>query len=140
MSQGNLREVFTNKLKDADLLFIAELVNRTNYGIGVTLFVKGALITGFTVSGSEYYGRQINSLGEFSDHEISQDLLEHFKEGQSHYQDKGEQGFSYPANFLHLRDVSFKLGEGKVFPMSNGILRVKIEEVDGFALGFMSNN
>ena len=139
MSQENLQEVLAYKLKDADLLFIAELVNRTNYGIGITLFVKGALITGLTVSGSEYYGSQIRALSEFSDNEISQHLLEHFKEGQSYYHDLGEKEFSYPANFLHLKEVSFKLGDGKVFPMSNGILRVKIEEIDGFVLGLMSN-
>lgn len=134
MSQNELNEVLAYKMKDADLLTIADLANEINSEIGITLFVKGALVTGITISGSKYYEANIKAISEISS-TTSQLLSRHFREGLSYYQAGENENFEYPQNFLHLKDVSFKLGEGKLSPVPNGLLRIKIEEVDGFILG-----
>ncbi|EPR9083344.1 hypothetical protein ACU9CW_003929 [Cronobacter dublinensis] len=134
MSQNEMNEVLANKMKDVDLLTIADLANEFNSEIGITLFVKGALVTGVTISGAKYYETNIKVLSEISS-TTSQLLSRHFREGLSFYQAGENENFEYPQNFLHLKDVSFKLGEGKLIPIPDGLLRIKIEEVDGFILG-----
>ncbi|WP_182629597.1 gas vesicle accessory protein GvpU [Pantoea hericii] len=134
MSQNDLNEVLAYKMKDADLLSIADLANKHNSGIGITLFVKGALVTGVTVSGREYYETQIKALSEVNN-DTSQLLSQHFSEGLSYYQAGENESFEYPQNFLHLKEASFTLGGGKLNPLPNSLLRIKIEEIDGFILG-----
>jgi len=135
MSQDELHKVLGYKLKDADLLSIADLANKYNSGIGVTLFVKGALVTGVTISGCEYYESQIKALSQLENNSTIHHLSQHFIEGMSHYQSDGSDNFDYPQNFLHLKDASFRLGDGKLSPLRDSIVRIKIEEVDGFVLG-----
>lgn len=44
-----------------------------------------------------------------------------------------------PTNFIHLNEVSLLKGDGNMFNFSNGLLRVKIEEIDGIIIGRLGN-
>lgn len=65
-----LQHVLALKVKDQDLMFLNDIVNRTNCGIGITLFVKGNVISGSLIAGRKYYGfvsenlKAIGSVGE----------------------------------------------------------------------------
>ena len=50
-----LQEVLSFKVKDSDLSFLNGMVNKLDFGIGITLFVKGCVITGSLISGRKYY-------------------------------------------------------------------------------------
>jgi len=137
--QDELQEILAYKMKDKDLLFISRAANAHGSGIGITLFTKGTLVTGITVSGKEYYEKQIDSMNAFGDVSTAKLLSEHFKECLELYQSGDNENYAFPDNFLHLKDVSFRLGDGKLGELKKSILRIKIEEVDGYVLGLMSN-
>lgn len=128
-----LQHVLALKVKDEDLLFINDIVNRTNYGIGITLFVSGNIISGTLIAGRKYYkflSDNLKALG--SDGEALSQYFE--KKGEIGYT-SAEPDFEYPNNFLHLENVEVRSEQGTMGTLANAMLRVKIEEVEGHIFG-----
>lgn len=138
--QSEMTNVFASKMRDADLNFIANIASKFGVGLGVTLFVKGALVTGNTISGKEYYDKIVALFGDVEDGSTEQAVANYFKRTGEEYYTPTDDESSVPLNFLHLQDVSFRLGSEKFSHHKNGLLRIKIEEVDGFMLGISSND
>ena len=46
--------------------------------------------------------------------------------------------FEYPNNFLHLENIKIRGGSGVIGSLSDAMLRVKIEEIDGHFIGNIS--
>lgn len=128
-----LQNVLAVKVKDEDLLFLNDIVNRTNCGIGITLFVGGNIISGTLIAGRKYY--------KF----VSDNLKAIGSEGEAlsqYFEKKGDVGytsedpdFKYPNNFLHLENVQVRSDKGTMDTLANAMLRVKIEEVEGHIFG-----
>ncbi|WP_380180984.1 gas vesicle accessory protein GvpU [Kalamiella sp. sgz302252] len=137
---SEMTNVFASKMRDADLNFIANIASKLGVGLGVTLFVKGALVTGNTISGKEYYEQIVEFFGETQEGSVEQAIANYFKRtGEAYYTPEDDEA-SVPLNFLHLKDVSFRLGSEQFSQHKNGLLRIKIEEIDGFMLGISTND
>lgn len=131
--QDELQEVLALKTKDEDLTFLNGIVNKLNLGIGVTLFVKGSVITGSLIAGRKYY--QLVSDGLKSSGEIGEALSTYFEtKGKDGYTSE-DPDFEYPNNFLHLENIKVRCDNGQMGPLGNAMLRVKIDEIDGHFIG-----
>ncbi|CAI1502617.1 Uncharacterised protein [Serratia grimesii] len=133
MSEENEEQVvISRKLQDADLLKFADLANKYDYSIGITILSKGVLITGRTISGKQYY----NSIADASG---SAPIAEYFRKVSAplYTLQDGENvaTVNFPLNFIHLENVSMKSGDGLFSQLNGALLRIKIEEIDGYILG-----
>lgn len=131
--QDELQEVLALKTKDQDLTFLNSIVNKLNIGIGITLFVKGSVITGSLIAGRKYYqlvSDDLKSYGEFGEA-----LSAYFEtKGKDGYTSE-DPNFEYPDNFLHLENIKVRCDNGQMGPLGNAMLRVKIDEIDGHFIG-----
>ncbi|HHA2323629.1 TPA: gas vesicle protein [Enterobacter hormaechei] len=135
-NEVELNQVLALKAQDEDLLFLNSIVNRTGCGIGITLFVKGNLITGSLIAGKKYYqfvGDNLKSIGE-----TGVALAQYFENKGAKQYTSDEPGFEYPNNFLHLENVKIRNDGGVMATLNNAMLRVKIEEVEGHIMGNIS--
>lgn len=135
MSELNeVSNVIANKITDVDLVFIAGLANKLDLGIGLTLFVKGSVISGKTIPGSAYYNHLISSLEEYQDSSKVGVFADFLKEAEDSFTiDKIEEMEDF--EFIHLMDVSTKNGDGSFSSINGGPIRLKIQEIDGYILG-----
>lgn len=136
MSKDNeIENVLARKMRDADLVFLAQIANNINFGMGITLFCKGTLITGTTISGKEYYESVAASFGPQSSGEGS--IADYFsKTAENVYTEKKDTpDYEIPLNFIHLKNVAFSSGNGQFIPYNGAFLRLKIEEIDGHIIG-----
>lgn len=113
-------------------------------GIPVTLGVGGFLVSGFVISGSDYFEEFSEIVGyglpdQFDD-ETKDSITRAFRTLGEIYEPREEtlertiQRESY--NFVHLRDARFVHPGGDPIPTNRGMLwRTKLEAVDGFTLG-----
>jgi hypothetical protein len=131
MEQQISQEVISRSIYDQDLEYLVNVVERANIDIGVTLLVKGLLVSGMLVSNKKYYtqvGDDLQSAGG-----IGASVAEYFtKRAESFDVEKPE--YSEPS-FMNLIKVSFLKGDGHMGSMKGACLRLKIEEVDGYFLG-----
>ncbi|MEN4580216.1 hypothetical protein [Pantoea agglomerans] len=142
-----MQAVVSRKLHDMDLIFFANLVNRSEVGVALTLFISGTLITGSLISGKKYYAAMQDKFVSYDADSYGAFLKEHFSNSHQIYDpeikdvDAGEEASqkSLPLNFIHLENVSFQTGSGAFTALNGGLLRLKIEEVDGYILGSSSN-
>lgn len=113
-------------------------------GIPVTLNVGGFLVSGFVISGADYFEEfsEIVAYGlpDQFDEESKESITATFRTLADIYEPEEEtlegavQRESY--NFVHLRDARFMHPGGDPFPTNTGMLwRTKLEAVDGFTLG-----
>lgn len=131
-----LQEVLSFKVKDSDLSFLNGIVNKADFGIGITLFVKGCVITGSLISGRKYY--RIVSDNLKSSGVVGESLSAYFEvKGRDGYTSP-DPDFEYPNNFLHLENIKILGGSGVIRSLSDAMLRVKIEEIDGHFIGNIS--
>lgn len=119
-------------MHDSDLSFITGIVNKMEGSFGVTLFLKGTVVSGWVISGSEYYSTLVSRLeagGEFAQayaiyfqHQLDSYTGEELEKIEIH-------------NYLHLKNVKIQGGTGEFTVMNNSLLRLKISEIDGHIIG-----
>ena len=133
---SELQEVLSFKVKDSDLSFLNGMVNKLDFGIGITLFVKGCVITGSLISGRKYYSIVSDNLKASG--AVGEALSAYFEtKGMDGYT-SADPDFEYPNNFLHLENIKIRGGSGVIGSLSDAMLRVKIEEIDGHFIGNIS--
>ncbi|OMP89783.1 gas vesicle protein [Raoultella terrigena] len=129
----DLQQVLAFKVKDEDLSFLNGMVNRAGLGIGITLFVKGSVISGSLIAGRKYY--QLVSDNLKSSGTIGEALSTYFEtKGKDGYT-SDDPNFEYPNNFLHLENIKVRCDNGQMGSLNNAMLRIKIDEVDGHLIG-----
>ncbi|EAA2704526.1 gas vesicle protein [Salmonella enterica] len=131
-----LQHVLALKVKDEDLMFLNDIVNRTNCGIGITLFVKGNVISGSLIAGRKYYGFVSENLKAIGSAGVA--LSQYFENKGTNGYTSDKPDFEYPNNFLHLENVKVRSDQGTMGALQNAMLRVKIDEVEGHILGNVS--
>ncbi|MDM3548139.1 MULTISPECIES: hypothetical protein [Serratia] len=122
------------KVRDETLTFLCKMAN-LNIGVGITLLIKGTVLTGTLISGDKYFKAIAEKFNALGSGEVAS-LVSNF------FEDFGRETYSIvegveppPTNFLHLANVEIVNGNGQMIGMSDGLLRVKIEEIDGSMLG-----
>ncbi|EOT1929995.1 hypothetical protein LL394_004899 [Serratia marcescens] len=126
---------------DATLLFLCRMAN-VEVGVSITIFLKGTTITGNLISGASYCKLTAGKLKAISNSQgenEAADLMAGFFSdlGESHYSTKNGLE-SIPTNYLHLSDAQMVSGNGQFFKLTDGLLRVKLVEIDGYFLGRIS--
>jgi|GEM_PF-696268 len=126
--------------KDPMLQALAEVAERSPLELGVTLNIKGLIITGFIISQSNYFESLISGLKSTDqDSEIKDSLLEFLSGLKEKLTAKPKQQSSHEhPKFIHLRNVKIYPSEGRGMPTyGDALWRGLIDSVDGFALGEM---
>ncbi|MEQ4450964.1 hypothetical protein ABNT06_05945 [Kosakonia sacchari] len=123
----DLQEVISSKVSDNLILNIVHLVNiEAITDIDLTLFCKGAIITGEVISGKEYFSSMSAKF------EGKSSVL------QKLYADVGEEFYSKdepPVNYIHLKNVAVKDTNESFTKINGGFLRMRIDEIDGHLFG-----
>ncbi|MGC0970151.1 hypothetical protein [Pantoea agglomerans] len=143
----DLEAVVARNLQDADLVFLANLANKADVGFEVTLFVKGCIITGKLISGKKYYSALSEKFDSYSPDSYGALVKEYLLESHKIYSateeeiaiDDDSEDKDIPLNFMHLENVSLHSGGGAFQQINGGLLRLKIEEVDGYIFGAAKN-
>lgn len=123
------------KTKDADLVFLVKIVNKTHASIGLTLFFNGLIITGQLISGKTYYEHVSDRMKEVGDAGIA--LSGYFSDSAENVYSPTEKEDA-PTNFMHLKDVKVRSDSGGINALNEAFLRMKVEEVSGHIIGTMS--
>ncbi|URQ59501.1 gas vesicle protein [Pantoea alhagi] len=131
-----VKNVVASKMRDMDLVYLANIVNAVGGSFGITLFLKGTVISGLMISGKEYYSTLAENLAQVGD--IGENLAEHFARVADDVYTPVSESESIPANFIHMKDLRIKSGNGEFDEMHNALLRLKIEEIDGHIVGNVS--
>jgi hypothetical protein len=116
---------------------LVDLVNGTETGLPMTVFVKGAVISGLLVSGHKFF----EGIGEGftryldKDHEHTPSVIENLtRPGKNFLKDRKDKGYPFPY-FVHLRSAKV-FTPGNVPMPGNGMWwRCRISEVDAFSFG-----
>lgn len=125
------------KSKDATVTYRASIAN-LGTGVSITLFLSGVVVTGNLISGKQYY-ESIASDIKGSGGESAEIIAKYFSEVGEAVYGLNDEADAPPTNFIHLNEVSLLKGDGNMFNFSNGLLRVKIEEIDGIIIGRLGN-
>ncbi|MED2974942.1 MULTISPECIES: gas vesicle accessory protein GvpU [unclassified Fictibacillus] len=126
----------SSQSKDSILEFFVKACNKHGFSLDITLNVKGAVITGTTITAQEYF----ETLAEtFEDgNEIAQEIGERLvKAGEAAEDDNNNSDI----NFIHLKNTRVFCGDSNSTPSKGKILwRGKLDQVDGFFLGRISDS
>ncbi|GLR11010.1 gas vesicle protein [Mixta theicola] len=133
---GEVKNVVASKMRDMDLVYLTNIVNAVGGSFGITLFLKGTVISGLMISGKEYYSTLAENLALVGD--VGENLAQHFSRVADDVYTPVSESESIPANFIHMKDVKIKSGTGEFDEMQNALLRLKIEEIDGHIVGNVS--
>ena len=130
---------------------LSGLVSQANSGgvwPSITLFVKGAVITGHLISGRRYY----ELFGEVMDKLVSQAsknpssgaIAKMYKEaGEKKYpiaSEDDELDNQPDPGYIHLEQAQYVSGSGAFIPVKGYFWRGRLNQVDGFMLGGLSSN
>ncbi|WP_288444792.1 hypothetical protein [uncultured Pantoea sp.] len=130
-------EQVVRKIHDNGLHFLVKIANFAGSNNGVTLLSKGSLISGVIISDQEYFESLASSFGPRG--ESAPALSEYFwqRAEQSLTPEDIEKDIEF--NFINLREVKINSNSGSFVKMHGAFLRMKLEEVDGFILGTLSD-
>lgn len=135
-------EVNANKLRDIDLCVFTEIANIHHAGIEVTLFVKGTVFSGEVISGGEFYKLSSEKYASFKEDTVGSLVKHHFDDRiqvyEELYDETNVENSALEISYLHLKEVSMQVG-GVRLKIGGGLLRLKIEEIDGYLLGKITN-
>ncbi|RWZ51351.1 gas vesicle protein GvpU [Halobacillus fulvus] len=111
------------------LLTFIKAANQKNFSLDITLNVKGALITGTTVSAHKY----LDSVSHYFEdgNETSQAISEKLANASQ----SAKENSSQEVKFVHLKNAQVFNG-GEPTPSEGSFYwRGKVEDIDGFFLG-----
>lgn len=110
---------------------LVNMVDGTNKGmikdLGITLNIKGIIVSGILISYKEYYVELENMCKDRLDFILKE--LKQFIEKK----DK-EENYSLP-QLIHLKNAKYFLDSSKSLPEKMFLWRGKLSEVDGFSFG-----
>jgi hypothetical protein len=127
--------------------FLQDIVSLANLGlgIGVTLIVEGAMISGTMIGGKKYFEELGKAMSAGTAHgvEDGSDLLSSLGRGFSaranlyEKPDDAADDWQQPEpGYIHLEDAKLYAPGGHPIPSGKGVLfRAKINAVSGFSLG-----
>lgn len=138
--EKEIQEVYSRTTRDSNLIFLVNTVNKFDFEMGITIFVKGSVITGQLISGLKYHRYIEASLASAGT--AGEALSGYFKQtAENLYTPTKNENGEYndiPCNYIHLNNVSIQTGNGGFNKMNNAYLRISLEEIDGHIIGSAS--
>ncbi|MCE7793260.1 gas vesicle protein GvpU [Salipaludibacillus sp. CUR1] len=115
---------------DPILQLLTEKANTEEYSAGITLNVKGSVVTGTVISAAEYLEEMS---GQFSEEDDGENAI---REQLEEAADSLKEEESPATNYVHLKNAKLFSESGKSLPSKGAVLwRGKLTEIDGFFLG-----
>ncbi len=140
--------------RDWLLTVLVDSVNRAGFSFGITLTISGGLVSGWVVSGNEYFHGIANVLEEAGGEAFAQVMRQvavqrypMFQAGMEEADPTSEaepdelEGSDYQSvGYIHLRDARFFYG-GNAIPGNQGVWwRGKLSAVVGFTYGLLAQD
>lgn len=135
-AQSDQDPVFT-PIEERKDFFLSDLVYWCMSGleVGITLSVKGTIISGTLTSGKAYFEHMAEAMsGALADSELSAILRESVLSNKALYDNVNRQQGAFPG-FIHLRAARIHAPGGGAMPTAGQWWRAKLASVDAFALG-----
>lgn len=152
--EGGSTEDFLER--DWLLRVLVDSVNRAGFSFGITLNIPGGLVSGWVVSGNEYFHGIANVLEEAGGEVFAQVMRQvavqrypMFQVGDDEAgeaepvpdpdaEDELDSGGHESVGYIHLKDARFFYG-GDAIPANQGVWwRGKLSEVVGFTYGLLA--
>ncbi|WP_102232255.1 gas vesicle accessory protein GvpU [Metabacillus schmidteae] len=125
---------------DAIMLMFLDLVEQDGIEVGVTLSVKGAIISGILIGATAYYEGITEASKNFDDSTMSKiiskkfhDLKEEYAQQKQQEAEKESKDKANPFTFIHLKDAKYLNSHGELSHSKGTWWRGKIESIDGFS-------
>ncbi|MEL7074909.1 MAG: gas vesicle accessory protein GvpU [Cyanobacteria bacterium J06629_2] len=140
--QSSVASKEKEKIPDFDIVLSVLISSFAEYGIGigVTLNVKGLIISGELISREKYFKGIIQETERANgDSEMIKIVTDTFTTMDKIIKDKLSEKEKKPfPNYIHLKNARFFPG-GNCTPNNKGVLwRGRLSEVDGFSIGNLS--
>lgn len=140
--ENDLKEIQNRNHIEANDWFLQNLVSVINAGnlqMGITLNVKGLIISGKLISGKEYFNIFAKNLsGAIVGDEWKEKIEKTISNYGNIYDEKDSKTLDYPS-YIHLKDTGFWYTGQNPTPKGKNVLwRGRISEVDGWILGELS--
>lgn len=139
-------------MRDWLLTVLVDSVNRAGFSFGITLNIPGGLVSGWVVSGNEYFHGIANVLEEAGGESFAQVMRQVAVQRYPMFQMESEEtdpdadpesaaelegGTWQSIDYIHLRDARFFYG-GNAIPGNQGVWwRGKLSEIVGFTYGLL---
>jgi hypothetical protein len=122
---------------DSELQELVFWVEKQDAELGITLLVKGLVVFGVMISGKSYFEGLAETVANASGDQESRELARaRFINKGEEYRLIVEESNNYrDLVYIHLKDAQFP-AVLKIIRDSSNFWRIKIEEVDGFSIGF----
>lgn len=155
---SSLQQDTTTQYSSEPDWFLQFLINQTNiFGLetGITLYVGGLVISGITISGKNYFDKFAENYksGFNKDWESLAEIIEgRIREESENYplfwtqidsENPSKEIKTTPLKdvaYIHLRDVVILNQNGNKMVMANTMWRGRLESIDGFSLGNLSDS
>ena len=142
--------------RDWLLTGLVDSVNRAGFSFGITLNIPGALVSGWVVSGNEYFHGIADVLEQAGGQAFAEVMRQvavqrypmfqaGFDDSEPDADDAGgvtdlQRMESQPVEYIHLRDARFFYG-GNAIPGNQGVWwRGRLSEVVGFTYGLLAQD
>lgn len=135
-----MQEVYAHTSRDANLIFLVNTVNTFDFEMGITIFVKGVVITGQLISGLKYHREMEASMDSAGP--VGKAMAGYFRGvAENRYtptKNEEDEFNEIPCNYMHLKNISMLGGNGNFNKFNEAFLRINLEEVDGHIIGSAS--
>ncbi len=119
---------------------LVRIANSSDSGFGITLQVSGMLVSGYLVSGRQYFeGFAADFSGLFDDTGAAGAIRDTLSAYGKIYDPQADGEDIVPPQFIHLQDARFFSTAGHPVPGDGGVWwRGRLSGVGGFSLGRLS--
>ncbi|MER5174925.1 MAG: hypothetical protein ABJB76_03070 [Candidatus Nitrosocosmicus sp.] len=134
-------------MKDNDELleFLIRKVEETGIGAGITLCIKGAILTGNLIKSKIYYDKMIE-MYDFDNSQLTaknQEEIDKWNDYHTEYVDfineLKKQDNQQNLEYIHLEHVTFRNVHANILTQAI-VWRGKLSSIDGFSIGISTNS
>ncbi|MBI6135099.1 hypothetical protein JEP93_18060 [Serratia marcescens] len=131
------QEIISRTLKDA---FLDDYAAWANKGInqGITISVNGIIYTGVIIGSYAWCDKMISSIASSGNSDEAKEAMTAYYKGMRDDYFSDVEKANLNINFIHMDNV--RIVSGNSIGALSTLWRFKIEEIDGFSLGFWSQN
>ncbi len=131
------QQIISRKLKDA---FLDDYAAWANKGItqGITISVNGIIYTGVIIGSYAWCDKMISSIASSENSDEAKEAMTAYYKGMRDDYFSDVEKANLNINFIHMDNV--RIVSGNSIGALSTLWRFKIDEIDGFSLGFWSQN
>lgn len=130
-----LDNVVIEKPVDEILVLVARMANM-GISLSITLCLKGMVICADTASGKEFFDNASQKIRQDNQSsELAEEVAKNLEAISNTVYLARTENCDLPTYFLHLKNVQHLLDPNAPNHFSDGMFRIKLDEIDGFSFG-----